>query len=61
MKHHDREITIPFFGLGFLQEFEGKLALSGTCKAIQHKDPLKFGIRVEISVHTLQDFLSSRE
>ena len=61
IRHFNHEFIIPFVGLGFLQEFEGELALSGTSKAIQHEDTLTFGIRVEIFMHTLEDFLSSRK
>ena len=46
--------TIPG---GFLLEFESKLALSGTPKAMQDEDTLKITIRRKISVHFIKDFL----
>ncbi len=48
--------TIPG---GFSQEFESKLALSGTPKAVQDEDALRIAIRPKISAHLIKDFLSS--
>ena len=52
-------ITIPPGGLS--HEFESKLALSGTPKAVQDEDTLKITIRRKISAHLIKDFLSSRK
>ena len=53
------ERIIPVISFGVVQEFECKLALSRTSKAMQDKDMLIIMTIVKILAHFIKNFLSS--